>query len=70
MHGINNGIKEPTYEDKNHNTNQILIFGRYLKVKESLYTHVIVWVNIVPNNIKNITLLHRSECSCMVYRHE
>ena len=33
---INNGIKEPTCEYQNYNTNHILKFGMYLKVVTSL----------------------------------
>ena len=35
---IDNGIKEPTHGYQNCNTSQILIFGGYVKVRESLYT--------------------------------
>ena len=45
------GIKEPTYGYQNHNTNQILIFGGYVKVRESLYTRIIIWVNTILNHI-------------------
>ena len=42
MHGlnnnINNGIKEPTCGYQNCITNQIMICGGYVKVRESLYT--------------------------------
>ena len=67
---INNGIAEPRHKDQNCNTSQLLIFGRYLKVRGSLCTRVIVWVNTIPNNINTRTILHRHECSCMVYRPE
>jgi hypothetical protein len=33
---INNGIKEPIYGYQNCNTTQILIFGGYVKVRESV----------------------------------
>ena len=42
---INNGIKEPTRGYQNYNSNQILIFDGYVKVRESLYIRVIIWVN-------------------------
>ena len=49
MHSINkqhiNGIKEPTRGYQNSNTSQIFIFGGYVKVRESLYTRVIIWVS-------------------------
>ena len=35
---IDNGIKEPTHGYQNCNISQILIFGGYVKVRESLYT--------------------------------
>ena len=34
---INNGIKEPTCQYLNCNSDHILIFGGYVKVRESLY---------------------------------
>ena len=43
MIDINNGIKELTHGYQNCNTNQIMIFGGYLKAWESLYTQVIIW---------------------------
>ena len=51
MHGINNGIKQPTCRYQNCNTSQILIFGGYVKVRESSYTRVIIWVNTIPDHI-------------------
>jgi len=38
------GINEPIRAYQNHNTGQTLTFGGYLKVTESLYTRVIIWV--------------------------
>lgn len=35
---INNVIKEPTCGYQNYDTSQILIFGGYVKVRESLYS--------------------------------
>ena len=54
---INNGIKKPTRKYQNCNTSQILIFGGYVKVGESLYTWVIIWVNTSLDqiNIRVIT---------------
>ena len=48
---MNTCIKEPTCGYQNCNTNQILIFGGYLKVKESLNTQVIIWANIILKHI-------------------
>ena len=41
---MNNVIKELTHGFQNCNTSQILMFHRYVKVRESLYTNVIIWV--------------------------
>ena len=38
----NNDIKEPTCGHQNCNTNQILIFCEYVKVRESLYIQIII----------------------------
>ena len=65
---INNGIKEPTHGYQNCNTSQILIFGGYVKVRESLYTRVIIWVNTILNHIDTREFLPRYEGSCNVYR--
>jgi hypothetical protein len=54
---INNCINEPTHGYQNCNTSQILIFGGYLKVKESLYTQVITWVNSILKHIDTMTIL-------------
>ena len=53
------GIKEPIHGHQNCYTNQILIFGGYVKVKESLYTRVIIWVNTILNHIDTSTILPR-----------
>ena len=55
---INNGIKEPIRGYQNCNTNQILIFGGYVKVRESLYTRVVIWVstNIVRRELHETCL--------------
>ena len=37
-----NGIKEPTHGYQNCNTSQILIFGGYVDVRESLSNGVII----------------------------
>ena len=38
----------------------------YLKVRESLYTQVIIWVNTNPNHIDTRKTLPRYENSCMI----
>ena len=48
---INNDIEELTGGHQNCNTGQILIFGWYVKGKESLYTLVIILVNTIVNHI-------------------
>ena len=48
---IKNGIKESTCGYQNCNTSQLLIFGGYVKVRESLYTRAIGWVNTIMNHI-------------------
>ena len=68
MININNDIKKPTRVYQNCNTSQILIFGGYLKVKESLYDRVIIWVNTILNQTGTRTNLSRYEGSCMVNR--
>ena len=35
---INNSTKESTHGHQNYNTNEILMFGGYVKVRESMYT--------------------------------
>lgn len=40
---INNGLKEPTWLV----TKSVLIFGRYLKVRKSMYTQVVIWVSTI-----------------------
>ena len=50
---INNSMKEPTCGCQDCNTKQILIFDGYVKVRESLYTQVIIRVNIILSNIDN-----------------
>ena len=64
MHGINKGVKEPTHGCQKYNTSQILIFGGYLKVRESLCTQVIIWVDTILNHSDIVTY----EGSCMLYR--
>ena len=60
---INNGIKEST-----HNTIQLMKLGGYVKMRESLYTRVINWVNTILNHVDTMAISPRYEVSCMVYR--
>ena len=70
MVNISNGIEELVHGYQNSNTNQILIFGGYVKVRVSLYTQVIHWVNTILKHIDTRVILLRYESSCMVYRPE
>ena len=45
-----------------------MIFGGYVKVKESLYTQVIIWVNAILNHIDTWVISSKYKSSCMVYR--
>jgi hypothetical protein len=58
----------PWYQ--NCNTTQILLFGGYVNVRQSLYPRVTIWVNISLKHIVIRTILLRYEDSCMVYRPE
>ena len=60
---INNGIKELTRGYQFCDTSQILIFGGYVKGRESLHTLVIIWVNTIVNHIDTRATLPRYECS-------
>ena len=64
----NNGIKEPTHKNQNGNTNEILIFSGYVKVRESLSARVIIWVITILNHINTKAVLPRYAGSCMEYR--
>jgi hypothetical protein len=55
---------------QNCNTSQISIVGGYLKVRESLYTRVIIWVNSILTHIDTGAILLKYEGPCMVYRSE
>jgi hypothetical protein len=59
---IINGIKEPTCRYQNSNTSQIFIVGGYVKVRESLYTRVIIWVSNILNHIDSRVIFSRCEC--------
>ena len=48
---------------QNCNTSQILILGGYLKMKESLYIQVTIWVNTILNHIDTRENLPRCEDS-------
>ena len=61
-------IKEPTLQCHNCDSSQILIFSRYVKVTESLYARVIIWVNTILTHIDTRMLLPKYEGSCMAYR--
>jgi len=67
---INNCIKEPTRGYQNCNTSQLLIFGGYVKARESLYTRVIIWVDTILYHMDTRAILPRYEGSCVVYRLE
>ena len=72
MHGINNHIKDGTkvltHGYQKFNTSKLLIFDEYVKMRESLYTRVIIWVNTILNHMNNKEFLPRYEGSCMVCR--
>ena len=40
--------------------------GGYVKVREILYTRVIIWVNAILNHVVNKAILHMHESSCMI----
>ena len=63
---MNNSIKEPIRGYQNCNLNQILMFGEYVKMRESLYTRDIVWVNTILNHIDIRMILPSYESSCMM----
>ena len=63
----NNGTKEPTRRYQNCNTNRIMIFSGYVKVRESLSTRVIIWVNTILNHIDTRAVLPRYAGFCMKY---
>ena len=68
----NNSIKDPIHECQNFvDTNQILIFGGYLKTRESFYTWVIIWVKAILSHIDARVVLPRYKLgSCMVSKTE
>ena len=48
------------------NTTQIVIFGGYIKVRGSLYTQVLIWVNNILKHIETRVIIPRYEGSYMV----
>ena len=50
--------------------NQILIFGGYVKVSESLCNQFNIWVNTIVNDIDTRIIFPRYGSSCMVYKFE
>ena len=58
---IINSIKEATRGYQNCNTNQLLIFGGYVQVREAMCTCVIIWVNtiLMNNNVGTILLMYQ-----------
>jgi hypothetical protein len=74
MHGINKqyqGWYQRTYPKyQNLNTSQMLLFGGYIKIRESLHTQLYIWVNTILNYIDTTVNLPRHENSCIEYRPE
>lgn len=60
---INNGIKEPIHGYQICTTSQMSIFGGDVKIRESLYTRVIIWLNIILNQIDTKEILPTYEGS-------
>ena len=46
----------------------VINISEYVKVIESFYTRVVIWVDTILNHIDTRTLLSRYEGSCMVVR--
>jgi hypothetical protein len=53
---------------ENCSSGHTLIFGGYVKVRESLYTRGVIWVNTILNPIDTRAILPRYEGPCMVSR--
>ena len=64
---INNGVEKSTCGYQICNTRQLLIFGVYLKLGESLYAPVIIWVITISNHMDTRVILPRYEGSCIGY---
>lgn len=56
-----------TQKCQNRNTNQILLFGGYVEVRDSLCMVFIIWVQTIQNHIDTTTIVPRREGSCVVY---
>ena len=56
---INNGIKEHTHGCQNCDTNQLLIFCGYVKVRESLCTRISFWDSTISDHIDTRMILPR-----------
>ena len=65
---INLSFKEHIHRYQDCNTSQILMFGWYVKARESLYTQVIIWVYIIMDLVDTWVILFRHEGCCIVYR--
>jgi hypothetical protein len=61
---------KPTSGFQNLDTSQNLTLGGQVKVKESLYTRLIMLVNIILTHINTRAIFPRCEGSCMVYELE
>ena len=51
---INNGLQKPTHGYQNYNTK---ILDRYLKMEESLYTRVVLWINTILKHMNTRAIL-------------
>ena len=51
----------PMHGYQNCNTSQILIFGKYVKVKQPLYTQVNIWVGTILKYIDTIVRFYLSK---------
>lgn len=60
---INNGIEEHIHAYQICTTSQMSIFGGDVKIRESLYTGVIIWLNIILNQVDTKEILPRYEGS-------
>jgi hypothetical protein len=64
---VNNDMMYQTHKYQYRNTNQILLFGGYVEVRESLCMVFIIWVQNIQNHIDTTTIVPRREGSCVVY---
>ena len=67
LHSTNKELQQ-WYQNRTHvyhncNSSQIFTFGGYVKVRESLYTQVITWVNTILNHIDIREILAKYESS-------